>query len=1154
MRYLIFFILLSTINITAQMVRINEMVSSNSVYIDEDGDTPDWLELHNYGTQEVSLDGWFLSDDEDDLTKWTFPNITLSPDGYLMLWASSKDRSNISYSRTLINQGDAFKYLIPTTEPSSDWKAIDFDDSTWTDGSSGFGYNDDDDETIIPNGTLSVYLRKTFTISNLDNVSSVILDMDYDDAFVAYINGEEVARANINGVPPAFNSSTIQDHEAQLYSGGIPERFLITDFITLLNEGDNILTIQAHNISSGSSDFTIIPFLSAVFLSPTNAGIEPPIILGLTTNNLHTNFKISSGLETLNLSNPSETIVHQITAEDLPPNTSIGVSVSSGAMVHYLETSPGFVNSSNEYLGIVQSELIFSHEGGLVDGPINLILSGNTSTEVIRYAIGGEEPTESSELYSNPIQLNENTTIRAQIFLENYLPSPVYTKSYITNATHEIDLMLLSTAPDNFFDEDTGIYVFGPDGTYDPIMPYFGANFWEDWERPVHFSFHENATDNFAEFNAGIKIFGGWSRGQNDQRSLSLFARGQYGDSKFKHAFFNQLTYDKFQALVLRNSGQDWMRSSMKDIMLTSLMRGSGLDFQEHNPVATYINSEYWGMYNLREKINEHMLASKHNIDAEDITLLTNNAEEIEGSNEEYNQLINYISATDLSIDSNFEYIEQQIDLKEYALYQASNIFFNNTDWPGNNIKFWKHPAGKWRWIMYDTDFGFGPFWMPDNYDQNTLSFALYPNGTEWPNPSWSTLLFRNLITNIGFRNRFINRYADELNSRFLPDNIKNHIDHIYSTIEPEINAHYQRWGSDSSAVDYYVNMMKNFADNRPSIVKDHIMIQFNLPNFHPLTITNINVSQGSVKLNENLNIQESSWTGDYFETVPIQLTAIAANGFEFSYWSGDLSSTDETISISLVESFEVVPNFTPSQTNDPIVINEINYKSSDDFNADDWVELYNPNTTTIDISDWQLKDDDDSHVFTIPSSTSITADGYLVIVKDASDFSTVFPDITNYIGEIGFGFGNSDSVRLFNSSNVLQDEVIYTSNDPWPDCAKETGDTLELIIPNLDNSLPESWNCINTNGSPNAINSNPLSLEEVSTTTIKIYPNPVQNILYISGVIDLFTVQVYTVTGQKVFEYSSDKKLDVSHLTQGIYFIKINEGQKSSFFNFIKH
>ncbi len=135
--------------------------------------------------------------------------------------------------------------------------------------------------------------------------------------------------------------------------------------------------------------------------------------------------------------------------------------------------------------------------------------------------------------------------------------------------------------------------------------------------------FYDSETNEVeSEFDGGLKIFGGWSRGQNPQRSLALFARGQYGYSKFEESFFEELSYDDFQSLVLRNSGQDWTRSSIKDITLTSLMRGSGLDFQEHNAVSTYINGEYWGLYNLREKTNEHMLASKHNIDADEITIL----------------------------------------------------------------------------------------------------------------------------------------------------------------------------------------------------------------------------------------------------------------------------------------------------------------------------------------------------------------------------------------------------------------------------------------------------------------------------------------------------------------------------------------------------
>lgn len=1152
------------LSLNAQTIRFNEVVSSNSVYFDEDGDSPDWIELHNYGNQEVSIANWTLTDDVDDYDKWTFPDITLNSNDYLLLWASSKDRSAINYSRTIVNQGDNFKYLVPTNELNSEWKSLSFNDGTWSEGPSGFGYDDGDDATLIPQGSTSLYIRKKFTVDNLSDMASLILDIDYDDGFVAYINGVEIARANINGNPPSYQTTTIQDHEAQMYNGGIPERFSVDDFASILNEGENVIAIQAHNVSSNSSDFTIIPFLSAVFTSPNNSGVTPPAVLNLSSSNYHTNFSISSDSEILSLFDNTGVLVDQLVVENLAPNTSIGVSRSSNDLVRFIETTPGYQNSSNEFVGSVSSHVVFSKKGGLIEGPFNLVLSGNQADEVIRYELGGAKPTKSSPQYTNAISISSNTSIRARIYSENKIPSPIYSESYILSKNHEIDVMLLTVEPDDFFHQDTGIYVFGPEGTFDQNIPFFGANFWEDWERPIHFSFHEQGEDTSVSFNAGVKIFGGWSRGQNGQRSMSLFARGQYGDSKFEHSFFDQLQYDDFEALVIRNSGQDWLRTSMKDITLTSLMRGSGLDFSEHNPVATYINGQYWGMYNLREKINEHMLAAKHNVNADQITILTNNAEVVEGDNEEYVALMNYVRTTDLSINSNFKYVKQRVDLKEYALYKAANIFFNNTDWPGNNIKYWKHSEGKWRWIMYDTDFGFGPWWDLNSSGNNTLSFALEPSGPAWPNPSWSTLLFRRLTRNIGFRNQFINRYADELNTRFLPANVIAHINKIYSSISPEMTAHYERWRTDPSLsyynisiddidawINFFVNEMRSFAVKRHPVVKDHILSEFNLPSFHPITIINYDLSEGFVNVNDNLNIQEDSWTGDYFETVPIQLKAIARQGYEFSHWSGDLSSTDEIVEISLEDAFEITPNFKPAKSLvNPIVINEINYRSKESFDTDDWIELYNPNDSSIDLSGWTIKDDNDAHIFSIPSGTSIEADGYLVFVKDSARFSIQFPEITNYIGELGFGFGRTDSVRLYNENNLLHDQVGYQSESPWPTCADKTGNTLELITSNLDNLLPESWSCINSYGSPSAIN----ELQTSILNEVTLYPNPVRSILTIDGIRGAFNTKIYSNIGQLVYSSSNVKQIDVRFLSDGVYHLTIEKEGEVTVKNFVKY
>ena len=1147
-------ILLMT-TVSAQTIRINEVSSSNSLYFDEDGDTPDWIELYNFGSQTISLNNWTLSDDIQDLGKWAFPNLSLTPESYILLWASSKDRPNLSYFTTLINQGDIFQYLIPTSEPNPNWKNLDFDDSNWLQGGSGFGYDDGDDETITPDGTLSVYLRKLFNISDLQNLNSLILDIDYDDAFVAYINGIEVARANINGSPPAYNSGTIQNHEALMYNGGSPERFIITDLSPILIEGENILTIQGHNINSTSSDFTLIPFLSAIFSSPIQFGTTPPEILGFISDHLHTNFKISSNSETITLSNSSGEIIDQLTVENLPPDTSLGVYENSPDLVIYSETTPGYQNSNNYFTGAIDESVVFSNNGGFLSESISLSLSGNSSGQVIRYTTDATIPTENDLIYSSPLEVSNNSTIRARIFQTNYLPSPTSSKSYVFDDVPDIDTVFLTTDPDNLFDEETGIYAFGEAGSYDTSEPYFGANFWEDWERPVHISFYDSETNEVeSEFDGGLKIFGGWSRGQNPQRSLALYARGQYGYSKFEESFFEELSYDNFQSLVLRNSGQDWTRSSIKDITLTSLMRGSGLDFQEHIAVATYINSDYWGLYNLREKNNEHMLASKHNIDADDITILTNNAEVVEGNNTDYNNLIYYIEAVDLSVNTNFEHVNERVDIENYALYQAANIYYNNTDWPGNNIKFWNHPNGKWRWIMYDTDFGFGPYWNTGNYWEDTLSHALEPNESDWPNPSWSTLLFRKLTTNIGFRNQFINRYADEMNTRFLADNVKTHIDILHQKISSEIPFHYERWNKDPWLATYYKDKMKEFADQRPFYAKEHIKANFDLPDYHALTITNFEPSEGFVKVNNNLKIQEAYWSGDYFETVPIQLKAVPEAGYEFSHWGGESDSTEEIIYINLTDTTEVTPYFSAVNSHDLIVINEINYNSGTDFNSDDWIELYNPNPYEVDISLWKLKDNDDSHEYLIPEGTVIEGEGFIVAVKDIADYASVFPDALNYIGDLGFGLGSSgDSVRLFDSENILQDQVIYTSESPWPNCADGTGYTLELNNPELDNSLAENWSCINLGGSSNAPNEESLSDLNIVKNAPVIYPNPAKSVINIMGDTSTFDMTIYNVTGQKLIEVKRVNQINVESLTAGMYFIKIHENNRYYTLKFLK-
>ena len=1155
LRLFIVFVLLTSHSFS-QSIRINEVSSSNTLFFDEDGDSPDWIELHNYGSSEISLNQWTLTDIEEDNNPWTFPNISIEPNDFLLIWASDKDRSNIFYVRTLINQGDLFRYEIANENIEYDWITNSFDDEEWEIGNSGFGFSDNDDNTVIPNGTIAVYLRKNFTIQNANDIDRLLLDIDYDDGFVAYINGEEVARANLSGSPPSYDTTTNIEHEAQMYWGGSPERFIIENADEFLIDGENVLSIQVHNISDTSSDMTLIPFLSAYYNFETSEGIVPPSILDLESelSPLHTDFKLSTSGDSLFLKNENGDLIDSLIVPALSANISYGVSFSNQLVVYDTPT-PGELNDSAEFEGVLAIPLTFSHDGGIINTNINLEITGQGDEE-IRYTLDFNEPTINSELYTGPISIQQNSIVRAKAFKENYISLHSNTRNYFFNIQSDLPIIHLVTDEYNLFDDDYGIYAYGDD--YNSNYPYFGANFWQDWERPVHISMYENNNLVFNS-NGGVKIYGAYSRGW-DQKSLALYARNDYGAGDFEYQFFDDLTYDSFESLVLRNSGNDWMRTNLRDAAITSLMKNSGLDYQSFKTVSSYINDNYWGLYNLREKVSENFIASKHDVDPDDVTMLTNNAEIVDGDNQEYIELTAFVEQNNFYNQDNYNYVSDQIDIDNFIIYNVAQIYMDNRDYPGNNIKYWKVPGGKWKWILYDTDFGFAGQWWSE-WDQyyahtfNTLDFVLSGNQTTWANPQWATLFIRKFMQNEEFRHKFINRFADEMNTRFLPSNVTDHFLEIHDNMYNEMLNHIDRWIQSEpwvsvNSVYQFVDNMNNFAINRQPIVKQHILDEFNLDNYFVTTLINDTPERGYINVNSNLNIREEEWSGDYFEDVPITLKAIADTGYEFSHWSGLLDSSETEIEINLTDHSEIIAHFNPSEELN-IVINEINYKSSDDFDTGDWIEFYNPNENEIDISGWVLRDSNDSNEYIFPQETIIQGNAFLVIVRNSDDFSNFFPEITSYIGEFDFGLSGSDAVRLFDNELVIQDEVYYESSDPWPVLSDGVGYTLELIDPSYDNLLPNSWTNINYHGSPNAVNSATASIAEVEDMYSRIYPNPFVSDLYILFELnnrENTTIQLFDLKGslirvihQGVLNAGMHKiRRSFEDLNAGIYLLKI--------------
>ena len=282
------------------------------------------------------------------------------------------------------------------------------------------------------------------------------------------------------------------------------------------------------------------------------------------------------------------------------------------------EATPNDSNTTQGFTGLVDQPMV-SISGGFYTSPVTVTINPASLGDEIHYTLDGSEPNETSQIYTQPILINSTKVLRAKSFRAGLLASKTITNTYLINFITSLTVVSLSTDPANLFDEEFGIYALGDSA--EANFPYFGANFWQDWERPVHVElFETDGTKGFG-INMGIKIFGGWSRG-NAQKSFALFARGQYGESILNYKLFDELPFEEYESFVLRNSGNDWLSTMFRDGFMTSLVDDVDIDKQDYQPALLFINGEYWGIQNIREKVNEHFLAQHHNVNPDSVDIL----------------------------------------------------------------------------------------------------------------------------------------------------------------------------------------------------------------------------------------------------------------------------------------------------------------------------------------------------------------------------------------------------------------------------------------------------------------------------------------------------------------------------------------------------
>lgn len=563
-----------------------------------------------------------------------------------------------------------------------------------------------------------------------------------------------------------------------------------------------------------------------------------------------------------------------------------------------------------------------SAESGFYEAGFELEID-TPSNNNIYYTLDGSEPTLDSAIYDGPINiepLDENsfTVVRAKALTEDNTMSETVTKSYFVHDTEnerfDLPIFSLVTDPDNLFEEETGIYT-----------EENANNRGSEWERPVHLDFFETNGSLAFEQELGLRIHGNATRA-HAQKSLRLYAKNEYDSKDYMvYDFFDGLEKMNgegpavdFKRLLLRNSGNDWNQTMFNDALTQSLVEPLGtVDTQAYRPAIVFFNGEYYGIHNIRERFDEYYFETHYNVDEDDLAILEYNGDLYRGSTSDtyhYHNMLQYIRENGLEDDANFDYIQTLMDTENYRDYFASEIYFANGDWPHNNIRFWRKTTdsyepdapyghdGRWRWAMFDMDHAFfftdkpyGKSQTPLNHKHNTIEYVMGELDGRTGTDKWPNFLFRSMMSNQHFKNDFLNRMNDLINSYFTERVVNDQIDEFVVRIEDEMPLHIDRWRAIESMDEWnmFIDRKHLFASERPKYIRQYIMEEFDIEDTITVNVEN-ETNMGHVRLNTiDINSElpgntgESTWSGTYFTDVPITLEAVPKDGYEFSHWEG---------------------------------------------------------------------------------------------------------------------------------------------------------------------------------------------------------------------------------------------------------------------------
>jgi hypothetical protein len=510
--------------------------------------------------------------------------------------------------------------------------------------------------------------------------------------------------------------------------------------------------------------------------------------------------------------------------------------------------------------------------------------------------------------------ISKNTPLRCSAFKDGTLTKEVITKTIFIGETVQMPVVAISVDPSFFtkhYLDASNCYSAGP-----KCAP---AGLYEDVELPVHVEYFANGSSSDGPafgVDAGISLFGNWSRLEN-KKSVAIVMREEYQDGKIHYPLFEtrKETNSDFRGFNLRNNGNRYVSDYLEDAMAGALLEGSGVDYQRSRQVVVFYNGKYYGIHDMRERLNKHFVETNHGIDANSVEVIKHLGHDITSntnSTANYTALLDLVNKNDAVSDADYATVKTMMDVGNFADYMAFEIWVHNGDWPGNNVRAWRSPDQPYKFMAYDMDHGFDWTWVACGSFSNNESATGYnmfswieKGGCKGETDSRAfASIFNHLIKNNTFKRLFINRSAVMFHDYVNSSRVSSILTSMASTlVESETERDMKKFnqkerGYENACGNKFSisgSCMKSWAENREGTVISDYKSKFGVGG---LVTMKFSVSGNGSILMEGRKLP-SSYTGTFFSGNKMELTAVPSGSATFTEWNDKVTDNPRIVDVA---------------------------------------------------------------------------------------------------------------------------------------------------------------------------------------------------------------------------------------------------------------